>query len=244
MGQEQRIMNEWSERVALITGAGGNLGRALSSALAAVGARLALFDRDDAVLAAARAQLPAASAVELYALDLVDPSAVAAAVARTRAHFGRIDILANIAGGFVMGPPLHETPDADWDLMLDINARTVFNLCRAVVPTLLAQGEGRIINVAARAGLEGKAQMAPYCVAKAAVIVLTESLADELRDHNIRVNCVLPSILDTPQNRAAMPDADFSRWVSPAAVAEVMMFLCSDAARAITGAAVPVYGRS
>ena len=235
-------MSEWSERVAIVTGAGGNLGRALSHALAAAGARLALFDRDEAALAAARAQLPSACEVAIEALDLAEPRAVAAAVAATRARFGRIDALANVAGGFVMGPPVHETSDSDWDLMLAVNARTVFNLCRAVVPTMLEQGDGRIVNVAARAAVTGQAFMAPYCVSKAAVIVLTQSLAAELRDRNLRVNCVLPGTLDTPQNRAAMPDADFSRWVPPADLAAAMMFLLSDAARCITGAVLPVDG--
>jgi NAD(P)-dependent dehydrogenase (short-subunit alcohol dehydrogenase family) len=128
--------------------------------------------------------------------------------------------------------------------MLDLNARTVFNTCRTVIPHMLAQGSGRIINVAARAALEGKAHMAPYCVSKAAVITLTESLAAEHKDRDITVNCILPGTLDTPQNRAAMPDQDHTQWVPPAALADVILFLASDAARCVTGAAVPVYGRS
>ncbi len=150
-----------------------------------------------------------------------------------------------------MGPPLHETPEADWDLMMGLNARSVLNTCRAVIPQMLRQGKGRIVNVAARAALEGKARMGPYCASKAAVITLTETLAAEHetlaaehRDHGINVNCILPGTIDTPQNRASMPDADFSRWVSPTALADVVVFLATDAARAISGAAIPVYGRS
>jgi NAD(P)-dependent dehydrogenase (short-subunit alcohol dehydrogenase family) len=143
-----------------------------------------------------------------------------------------------------MGPPIHETPDRDWDLMLGLNARTVFNCTRAAVPHLLAAGGGAIVNVSARAALKGSARMGPYCASKAAVITLTETLAEELKDSGIRVNCVLPGTLDTPQNRAAMPDADFDRWVPLPALAEVILFLASPAARAVTGAALPVYGRS
>jgi NAD(P)-dependent dehydrogenase (short-subunit alcohol dehydrogenase family) len=143
-----------------------------------------------------------------------------------------------------MGPPLHETPDDDWERMMGLNARSVLNTCRAAVPHMLHQGGGRIVNVSARAALEGKARMGPYCASKAAVITLTETLAAAHRDHGINVNCILPGTIDTPQNRASMPDADFSRWVPPAALADVVVFLASDAARAISGAAIPVYGRS
>ena len=117
-------------------------------------------------------------------------------------------------------------------------------MSRAVIPHMLAQGYGKIVNVAARAALEGKAKMAPYVVSKSAVIRLTESMAAELRDAGINVNCILPGTIDTPQNRRDMPNADHSRWVPPGALADVILFLACDAARAIHGAAVPVYGRS
>jgi NAD(P)-dependent dehydrogenase (short-subunit alcohol dehydrogenase family) len=128
--------------------------------------------------------------------------------------------------------------------MMDLNARTVFNTTRAIVPHMLEQGEGKIVNVSARAATLGKGHMAPYCASKAAVITLTESLAAEYGDGGINVNCILPGTVDTPQNRDAMPDQDHSRWVPPAALADVILFLASDAARCISGAAVPVYGRS
>jgi NAD(P)-dependent dehydrogenase (short-subunit alcohol dehydrogenase family) len=236
-------MNRFDGQVALVTGAAGNLGLALCQALAAQGARIAMVDRNPQTLETARAELPASSDTAIFAADLISPDSVADMVARASTHFGRIDILANIAGGFTMGPALHETEDKDWDFMMDLNARTVFNACRAVIPHMIAQGSGRIVNVAARAATEGKARMAPYCASKAAVITLTESLAAELKDQGINVNCILPGTVDTPQNRAAMPDADVGRWVPPAALADVILFLASDAARCVTGAAVPVYGR-
>ncbi len=128
--------------------------------------------------------------------------------------------------------------------MLDVNARSVITMARAVVPRMLAAGSGKIVNVAAMAALTGKAGMGAYAASKSATMRLTETMAAELRDKGINVNCVMPSIIDTPQNRAAMPDADPRHWVAPAALADVILFLASDAARAINGAAVPVVGLS
>ena len=235
-------MSELSGKVAIVTGAAGNLGQAVCQALSAQGALIALLGRHQDPLEAARARLVGESAS--FGVDLVDPQALERTIAAVMARFGRIDILANIAGGFTMGPPLHETSDGDWDLMMDMNARSVFNACRAVVPRMLAGGGGRIINIAARAALKGQGHMAPYCASKAVVIRLTESLAEEHRDQGINVNCLLPGTLDTPENRTAMPDADFARWVPPATLADVVVFLASAGARAISGAAIPVYGRS
>jgi NAD(P)-dependent dehydrogenase (short-subunit alcohol dehydrogenase family) len=233
-----------SPKVVIITGAAGNLGRAVAQAFAGQGARLALVDVDPQSLESARQELPADCVCATFAADLMDAQSVEDMAAAVVAQLGRVDVLANIAGGFTMGPAIHETPDQDWDFMLNLNARTVFYCCRAVVPRMLATGGGRIVNVSARAATHGVGHMGPYCASKAAVITLTESLAGELKDQGINVNCVLPGTLDTPQNRAAMPDQDFSRWVPLKALADVFLFLASDAARAITGAAIPVYGRS
>lgn len=226
----------------LITGASGNLGRAVAAAFAARGANLALLDRN-------RAHLDAAFGGEsdrrmLVAADLLDAGEVEAAVASVAARFGRIDALANIAGGFRMGTPVHATSDADWNFLFDLNARTVLHAARAVVPRMLAAGRGRIVNVGAFAAQKGAADMGAYVAAKSAVIRLTETMAAELRDKGINVNCVLPTIIDTPENRKAMPDADPARWVAPADLANVIAFLTSDAARAVHGAAVPVTGLS
>ncbi len=236
-------MQTFTTKVALVTGAAGNLGQALARALGAEGARLALVDLNEQALTAAREALPAEVEAAGFPTDLTDPESVARMAAAVVERFGRVDLLVNLTGGFTMGPPIHETPDRDWDFMLNLNARTVFNCCRAVVPLLLAAGGGRIVNVGARAATRGVGHMGPYCVSKAGVITLTESLADELKDLSITVNCVLPGTLDTPQNRAAMPGEDPARWVPLEALADVILFLCSDGARAVTGAALPVYGR-
>jgi NAD(P)-dependent dehydrogenase (short-subunit alcohol dehydrogenase family) len=163
-------------------------------------------------------------------------------VAQALERFGRIDVLANTVGGFRAGTPVHETSLEAWDFMLGLNARTALIISRAVVPVMLKQQQGKIIHVASRAALQGRARSAAYSVSKSAVLRLTESMAAELKREGIHVNCVLPGTIDTPQNRQDMPNADFSRWVTPEAIADVVLFLASEAARAIHGAAIPVYG--
>lgn len=234
-------MFDYKGKVAVVTGAAGNLGRAAAEELRASGARLALVDR-----AVDRFQPPLTGGDDILLLgtDLSDAGSVEAAIARVVAHYGRIDLLANIAGGFTMGPTVHETPLETWDFMLNLNLRSVILTCRAVLPHMRAARHGRIVNVSARAALEPKSNMAPYRLSKAAVITLTESIAAENREFGITANCILPGTIDTPQNRADMPDADFSRWVSPQALANVLLFLGSDEAAAVSGAAIPVYGRS
>jgi NAD(P)-dependent dehydrogenase (short-subunit alcohol dehydrogenase family) len=237
-------MHSFEGKVAVVTGAGGNLGRVVAEALAQAGASLALVDLNERALHETQAGLGMGLDVLSVPTDLTRPDSVSEMATRVLAHFKRVDILANIAGGFTMGPPLHETADKDWNFMFDLNTRSVFNCCRALIPHMMEKGSGRIVNVSARAAAEGKARMAPYCASKAAVVTLTESLAAEHKFNDINVNCVLPGTIDTPQNRDAMPDSDWSNWVPPEALADVILFLASDAARCVTGAAVPVYGRS
>ncbi len=234
------ITFDFAGKAVLITGAAGNLGAALAEAFHAAGAALILAERNLDRLQEIAGSWPNTL---LLPVDLLDEASVQQMAAQAVAHHGRIDVLANIAGGFTMGPPLHETELKTWEFMLNLNARSVFLVCRAIIPHMLAQESGKIINVAARAGLSGGARMAPYSVSKSAVIRLTESMAAELKGHNLNVNCVLPGTIDTPQNRAEMPNADWSRWVTPEAIARVILFLAADDAAAIQGAAVPVYGR-
>jgi NAD(P)-dependent dehydrogenase (short-subunit alcohol dehydrogenase family) len=233
---------DFANRTVIVTGAAGNLGRAVAAAFAARGANLALLDRSDELLHNAFGGGDERRL--LAAVDLLDAAQVAAAVRKIADRFGRIDALANIAGGFRMGEAVHETTDATWNFLMDLNVRTLLNAVRAVVPRMLEAGGGRIVNVGAASALKGAALMGAYVASKSAVIRLTETMALELREKNINVNCVLPSIIDTPENRAAMPDADPKRWVAPEALADVIVFLASDAARAMHGAAVPVTGLS
>jgi NAD(P)-dependent dehydrogenase (short-subunit alcohol dehydrogenase family) len=233
---------EFADRTVIITGAAGNLGRAVAEAFAQRGANLVLVDlKQDAL---EKVYGPGDARRLLAATNLLDQAQVDIAAQKAVDRFQRIDVLANLAGGFRMGEPVHATSDANWKFLFDINAGTLLHAVRAVVPRMLLRGGGRIVNVGAFAAQKGAAQMGGYIASKSAVIRLTETLAAELRDKNINVNCVLPTIIDTPENRAAMPDADPSRWVAPADLANVIAFLASDAARAIHGAALPVTGLS
>ncbi len=230
-------------KVAIVTGAAGNLGRATAAAMHAAGAKTVLVDGSQEHLQQA---FPGSDPTRLLSggVDLTDEQSARAVAAAARERFGRIDILVNTVGGFRGGKLVHEEELATWDLMMAINIRTTLLACRAVIPSLYAQGGGAIVNVAAGAALTSPAGLAAYSASKSAVIRLTEALAAEGKTHGVRVNAVLPSTIDTPQNRAAMPDADTSRWVAPDAIADVIVFLASDAARAVTGVALPVFGRA
>ena len=222
-------------RTVMLTGAAGNLGRAVAAAFG--DGNLVLLDLKRGSLQDSERQM-------FIDADLMNPQSVQGAVDKAMQRFRRIDVLCNIAGGFRMGASVHETADKDWDFMFNVNARTVLNMSRAVVPVMLKGGGGKIINIGAFAAQKGAAQMGAYIASKSAVIRLTETMAAELREQNINVNCVLPTIIDTPENRAAMPKADPKRWVAPQDLAQVIVFLASDAARAIHGAALPVTGLS
>lgn len=236
---------DFSDQIAIITGAAGNLGVAVARAFRGAGAKLALIDLSSDRFPNLYPDF-AQSPDYFFAppTDSADPGAVALAVDEIKRRFGRIDILINTVGGYRAGTSLHETPVGDWEFMVGLNARSVFVTCQAVIPQMLSQNQGRIVNVASRAALRGDAGHAAYSASKAAVVRLTESMDAELKDRGVNVNCVMPSIIDTPQNRTAMPDADFGKWVSPEAVADVILFLASEGARAIHGAAIPVYGSS
>jgi NAD(P)-dependent dehydrogenase (short-subunit alcohol dehydrogenase family) len=237
-------MFNFKDKVVIVTGAAGTLGEATARAFYEAGASLVLVDLRRERLEAVFGSSLAADRHLYVAIDLTNADQVNGMVGKVMEHYGRIDVLANIAGGFTMGTAVHETDEKTWDFMLNLNARTAFLTCRAVVPQMLAAGEGKIINVGARAALEGSARMAPYIISKSAVIRLTESLAAELKHKSINVNCILPGTIDTPPNRESMPNADFEKWVPPADLASVVLFLASPAARSVQGAAVPVYGRS
>lgn len=233
---------DFSNQTAIVTGAAGNLGSTVAEQFHKAGANLALVDLNFDKLQ--NESLKTASNVHLFSADLTQENSINLAMQGIAKTFAHIDILTNIAGGFKMGPLVHETPVSDWDFMINMNAKSVFLMCRAVIPYMLEKQKGKIVNVAARAAVEGKAKMAPYCVSKAAVITLTQSLAAEHKMNNINVNCILPGTIDTPQNRADMPNADFSNWVPTEDLANEILHLCSEQAKGVTGAAVPVYGKS
>jgi NAD(P)-dependent dehydrogenase (short-subunit alcohol dehydrogenase family) len=224
-----------TERVAVITGGLGALGAAVAAAARARGLRTAVID-------SAPAQESSGDALVLAGVDLTDSRQAAEAVTVVTARLGRIDALLNIAGAF-RWTTLEDSDSGVWELLFRVNVQTAANAARAALPALRAAPAGRIVNVGARAAERADAGMGPYAASKSGVHRLTESLARELEATAITVNAVLPSIIDTPQNRADMPGADFDRWVKPADLAEVILFLASDEARAVTGALIPVAGR-
>jgi NAD(P)-dependent dehydrogenase (short-subunit alcohol dehydrogenase family) len=239
------MMFDFSNQVAMVTGASGNLGSAVGRAFHEAGAKLVLVDRHQELLHQIYPDLVNSPDCFLTTCaDLTNSEEVQQIMAAAIEHFDRIDILVNTVGGYRAGTPIHETPSATLDFMLSLNAKTVFVTTQSAAPHMIKQGLGVIIHLAARPGLRGRANMAAYSASKAAVIRLTESASAELKNRGVNVNCILPGTIDTPQNREAMPDAKFSRWVTPDSLAKVILFLSSDAALDIHGAAIPVYGLS
>jgi NAD(P)-dependent dehydrogenase (short-subunit alcohol dehydrogenase family) len=232
-----------NNKIVLITGATGALGNTSANVFAQANANLALTGRSQRKLETLQ---PAFSSTQcmIKTADLCNEQDTKQLVDNVIEHYGRIDVLLNIAGGFDMGKRVHELSEADFDKMFDMNFTSTLNTCKQVIPHMLKQGAGKIVNVSARAALEGKGKMAPYCISKSAVITLTESLAAEHKSNDINVNCVLPGTIDTPTNRSDMPNADFSTWVPTEDIANTMLFLCSGLANSVNGAIVPVFGKS
>jgi NAD(P)-dependent dehydrogenase (short-subunit alcohol dehydrogenase family) len=225
-----------SAKVVAVTGAFGALGAAVAKTLAGFGARVAHLDH---------APVPSGSPAALFygGVDLADDAAAIEVMKRIAHDAGGLDGLVNIAGGFHFEKLEGGTLET-WDAMYRMNLRTAVACCKAALPHLLKAGEARIINIGALGAVKAGVGMGGYAASKAGVAKLTESLADELKDRGITVNALLPSTLDTPRNRIDMPSADFSRWVAPTAVGEVIAFLLSDAASLVTGALIPVAGRA
>ncbi|MGQ0794375.1 MAG: SDR family oxidoreductase [Deltaproteobacteria bacterium] len=231
-------------KVALIAGGTGALGRAVVSEFLRRGARVAssyiLEHEAEAMSGLMEAHKPN---LILVVADVTKPDAAAYLMNRTASEFGGIHILVNLVGGFAYGR-VADTDEKTWDRMMSINLKSAFLCARAALPLMTAQNYGRIVNVSSRPALKGSAGVGAYGASKAGVMNLTEALADETRDFDINVNAILPGTIDTPQNRRDMPDADFSKWVGPEAIAKVIAFLASDDSKPINGASIPVYGKS
>ncbi|WLB50592.1 SDR family oxidoreductase [Bradyrhizobium sp. 521_C7_N1_3] len=222
-------------KVLIVTGALGALGKVVAETASARGARVAGIDHAPSQVSATPER------IEIGGVDLSDPAQAKTAVEAAAKHFGRLDALINIAGGFAF----ETVGDGDiktWQRMYALNVLTALNTSRAALPHLAASGAGRIVNIGATGALQAGSGMGPYAASKAGVHRLTEALANEWKG-KVTVNAVLPSIIDTKANRADMPKADFSKWVTPQELAEVILFLVSDAASGITGALIPVGGR-
>ena len=227
-------------RTVAITGGFGILGAAVGRRFAGAGWQVALIDRADKPPSELSSEL--ADHLLLSGIDLTSLDSARSAIETVASRFGGLDALINVAGGF-RWETLKDGDLATWELMFRMNLLTAATTSKAALDHLTKRGNGRIVNVAAAAATKAATGMGAYTASKAGVMRLTEALAEELKDQGVTVNAVMPSIIDTPQNRKDMPKADFSRWVQPASLAEVIFFLTSDAASAVTGACVPVTGR-
>ena len=232
-------MFNFSEKVVMVSGASGNLGGAVARAFHQAGAKLVVPDRASGRMQSLFPQLSAQEHLLLENTDVTIPEDMQWLVGRALERFGRIDVLVNTIGGFRAGKPLHETSIKDWDFMMDLNARSIFNICQAVLPAMLEQQSGKIVNIGARPALAAGPNNAAYSASKSAVVRLTESMAEAYKHQGINVNAVLPSALVTETDLAQDPKAG----VTPEQVALVIQFLCSQEANIIHGAAIPAYGR-
>src|SRR5262245_20174902 len=228
----------FQDKVVLITGATGEFGPSVARAFAQAGARLALTGRKaDAAAELAKDLGLGDDRALAVAADVTSPDSVEALMQAVTGKWGRLDVLVNVAGGYRPGKPVAEMEDADLDFMFNLNGRSVFNTCRAAVRRMVAQGSGKIVNIGAKAALQAGRKQLAYAAGKAFVLRLTEALSAEVRDAGVNVNAIIPSFIDTEANRKGNPDADFSKWVSPEKLAAVILFLASEDADALHGAA-------
>lgn len=232
----------FADKTVIVTGAAGNLGSAVAKKFADEGASVALFGHRPEKVEAVASELSGNHAA--FGVDLTDREATKQAIAEVTDKIGPPSILCAIAGGFDMGTPVHEVPAEDWQKMMDLNLGTLLSVLAAVTPGMIERGAGKVVTIGANGAKSGGKTMGPYAASKSAVMRVTESASAELKGHGINVNSVLPSIIDTPENRSAMPKADPTKWVTPESLAGVIAFLCSDDAKDIHGALVPVTGLS
>lgn len=232
----------FADKTVIVTGAAGNLGSAVATKFAEEGASVALFGHRLEKVEAVASELSGNHAA--FGVDLTDREATKKAVADVTETLGPPAIVCAIAGGFDMGTPVHEVPAEDWQKMMDLNLGTLLSVLAAVTPGMIERGAGKIVTIGANGAKTGGKTMGPYAASKSAVMRVTESASAELKGHGINVNSVLPSVIDTPENRSAMPKADPGKWVTPESLAGVIAFLCSDDAKDIHGALVPVTGLS
>ena len=233
---------DFSGKVVLVTGSSGGLGTEVAQAFLKTGASVVLTYYSSDSLASLQKICGTSKNTFLLRGDFTKEDDVKILVSEAVKRFGKIDVLANVIGGYIAGKPVTEIDENDWNHMMDINLKTAFLLSKHVVAQMVKQSGGKVIHVAARSGLRGAGSDAAYVASKSGVIRLVESLSEEVKSKGINVNCIMPSTIDTPENREAMPSADHAKWVTPANIARVILFLASDDARPIHGAAIPVYG--
>ncbi len=233
---------KFADKVALVAGGTGGLGRAVSLALLAQGAKVVVTYIVPEEFAALQTAAGTGASLEGHPLDVTDETATRRLTDEIVAKHGRLDLLVNTIGGYAGGIKLWELDTKVFEKMLALNLRAGYALARAAVPAMLKQRSGAIVNIAAKAAVDHAAGASAYASSKAAALALMDSLAEDLRGTGVRVNSVLPSIIDTDANRKAMPNADFAKWPKPEDIANVVLFLLGDEARVVHGAAIPVYG--
>ncbi len=238
-------MVDFSERIVLVTGAAGNLGKAVISLFLNSGATVCALDHKQGRIAGGLNQAVSIEKLHLFEnVDVTNRKAMTTLAEQVIEQVGTVGVLVNTVGGFMMGEMVHEISPDSWKHMMTLNVQSFLNLAHAFVPMMVKQKRGKVISVGSRASLQGGANTGAYGAAKSALLSLTESMAAELLPHHIQVNCVLPGTIDTPENREAMPNADFEKWVQPKQVAQVILYLASSASDAVSGVAIPVYGGS
>jgi len=236
-------MGRFPGKSVMVAGGTGGLGRAVSLAfLEELATVTVTYQREAELLALQQAAGKRVGSLKGYRVDVTDESAAQQVTQTVIANHGRVDVLVNCIGAYAGGTPLWEVDSKVFDRMLALNVRSGYVLSRAIVPQMLKQGSGAIVNVASRAAFDHAAGAAAYVTSKAAAVAMIDSLAADLKGTGVRANSVLPSIIDTDANRKAMPDSDFTKWPKPEEIARVILFLCSDDAKLIHGASIPVYG--
>ena len=231
---------DFSNRTVLVTGGTGALGRAITSAFIECNARVISSYVVEREIEQLKAETK--SVVKLIKADITKEEEVKRLVSNIINKFGHIHILVNVVGGYFGGKSVSELDEKEWDLMMTMNLKSAFLISKHVIPQMIFSKYGKAVHVSSRTGLRSAGYDSAYAASKSGLIKLVESLSEETKESNINVNCIMPSIIDTEANRKAMPTADFSKWVKPEDLANVVLFLCSEDAKVITGAAIPTYG--
>ncbi len=234
-------MFDFSDKVIVVSGAAGNLGRAVVNAFIEAGGIVCALDHRQGRLAAVK-NANQEKLLLFEGADITDREGMIRLAEKIKAEAGRVDVVVNTVGGFISGERVDELSPETWQKMMNVNVHSLLNIAAAFIPEMIASGRGKVITIGSRSAITGSAKTGAYAAAKASVLRLTESMAEELKSYNIQVNCVLPGTIDTPENRKAMPNTERSEWVTPDQVAGVIRFLASPAADGINGAAVPVCG--
>jgi NAD(P)-dependent dehydrogenase (short-subunit alcohol dehydrogenase family) len=238
--EEDKHVYDFTNKVVLVTGGTGALGSTITKSFSACGAKVIstyLLDKNIDQL-----KFQGKSKIQLIKTDVSNEEDVRKLCSNILKDYGQIDILVNVVGGYIGGKSIAELDERDWNLMMNINLKSAFLISKHVIPTMAAARSGKIVHISSMTGLKAAGFDSAYAASKAGLIRFVDSLAEEGKEFNVNVNCIMPSIIDTKANRAAMPSADFGKWVNPQDLANVILFLCSDGAKFITGAAIPTYG--